>query len=169
MTCLIEDNRKIISHYMFITCGRPDGDLVERDPAFRVFLVVVLPELFKLEVLWPYDLPKMRSELFETRGAVFGVVLDAAHILMGLAVISMTSDMAADVTRRKTVTKITRRVLVDLLISIAVLIAVIVMMTSTTILSALVAAATAATTAATTTTWRIGWRRIVTMLVTWMF
>jgi hypothetical protein len=68
--------------------------------------------------------------------------------------------MAVDVTRRKTLMKITRRVLVDLLISIATSIAVIVTTTSTTILFALVAAATM---------WRIGWRRIVTMLVAWMF
>jgi hypothetical protein len=65
---LIKDNWKIISHYMFIACGRPDGDLVERDPAFRVLLAIVLPELFELEVLWPYDLSEMRSELFEARG-----------------------------------------------------------------------------------------------------
>jgi hypothetical protein len=53
---------------MFITCGGPDGDLIERDLAFRV-LAVVLPELFELEVSWPYDLSEMRSELFEVRGA----------------------------------------------------------------------------------------------------
>jgi hypothetical protein len=110
----------------------------------------------------------MRSELFEAQGAVFDVVLDAVHVLMGLAVISTTSDMAADVARRKTVMKIARRVLVDLLISIVVSIAVVVMTTSTTILSALIVA-TAATVAAATTTWRIGWRRIIMMLVTWMF
>jgi phage-related holin len=148
---------------MFITYGGPDGDLVERDLAFRVLLAVILPELFELEVSRPYDLSEMRSELFEARGAVFGIVLDAAHVLMGLTVISMTSDMVADVMRRKTLTKITRRVLVDLLISIAASIVVIVTTTLTTILSALVAAATA-TTAAAATTWRIGWRRIVTML-----
>jgi hypothetical protein len=117
---------------MFITCGRPDGDLVERDPAFRVLLAVVLPELFELEVSWPYDLSKMRSELFEARGAVFGVVLDAGHVLVGL------------------------------LISIAVTIVVVVMTTLTTILSALVIAATATTTVADTTMWGIGWRRIIT-------
>jgi phage-related holin len=150
---------------MFITCSGPDGDLVERDLAFRVLLVVVLPELFELKVSRPYDLSEMSSELFEAWGAVFGIVLDMAHVLMGLMVISMTSDMAVDVTRRKTLTKITRRVLVDLLISIAALIAVIVMMTSTTILSALVFA----TTTAAATTWRIGWRQIVMMLATWMF
>jgi hypothetical protein len=49
---------------------------------------------------------------------VFGVILDAAHVLVGLAVISMTSDVTADITRRKTVIEIVRRVLVDLLISI---------------------------------------------------
>jgi hypothetical protein len=65
MTYLIKDNWKIISHYMFITCGGPDDDLVKRDPAFRVLLAVVLPELFDLEVLQPYDLSEMRSELFE--------------------------------------------------------------------------------------------------------
>jgi hypothetical protein len=105
----------------------------------------------------------MRSELFEAQGAVFDIVLDAAHVLVGLTVIGTTSEMAADVTRRKTLTKITRRVLVDLLISIAMSIATIVVMNSTTILSALVVVA------ATTTTWRIGWRRIIMMLVTWMF
>jgi hypothetical protein len=50
MTCLIKDNWKIISHYMFLTCGGLDGDLIERDPAFRVLLAVQLPELFELEV-----------------------------------------------------------------------------------------------------------------------
>jgi hypothetical protein len=50
---------------MFLTCGGPDGDLIERDPAFRVLLAVELPKLFELEVSRPYDLPKMRSELFE--------------------------------------------------------------------------------------------------------
>jgi hypothetical protein len=60
----------------------------------------------------------MRSKLFETWGAVFGVILDAAHVLVGLAVISMTSDVTAGIARRKTVTEIARRVLVDLLISI---------------------------------------------------
>jgi hypothetical protein len=136
---------------MFIACGGLNGDLVERDPAFGVLLAVVLPELFELEVLWPYDLSEMRSELFEARGAVFGIVLDTAHVLVGLTVISTTSDMAANVTRR---------VLVDLLISIATSIAVIVTMTLTTILSSVVAAATM---------WRIGWKRIVMMLATWMF
>jgi hypothetical protein len=164
---LIKDNWKIMSHYMFITYDGPDGDLIERDLAFRV-LAIVLLELFELQVSWPYDFLEMRSELFEARGGVFDVVLDAVHVLMGLAVISMTSDMAADVTRRKMVMKIARRVLVDLLISIATSIVVVVTMTSTTILSALIVA-TAATAAAATTTWRIGWRRIIMMLVTWMF
>jgi phage-related holin len=169
MTCLIKDNWKIISHYMFLTCGGPDGDLTERDPAFRVLLAVELPKLFELEVSRPYDLPEMRSELFEAWGAVFGVILDAVHVLVGLMVVSMTSDMVVDVTGRKTVTEITRRVLVDLLISIAASVAVVVTTTSTTILSTLVVAATAATTAVATTTWGIGWRQIVTMLATWMF
>jgi hypothetical protein len=114
---------------MFITCGGPDGDLVECDPAFRVLLAVVLSEFFELKVSWPYDLSEMKSELSEAWGAVFGIILDAAHVLVGLTVISTTSDMTADVTRRKTLTKITRRVLVDLLISIAASIAVIVMTT----------------------------------------
>jgi hypothetical protein len=68
MTFLIKDNWKIISHYMFITCGEPDDDLVERNLAFRVLLAVVLPELFELEVSQPYYLSEMRSELFEARG-----------------------------------------------------------------------------------------------------
>jgi hypothetical protein len=152
---------------MFITCGGSDGDLVERDLAFRVLLTTVLSELFELKVSWPYDLSEMRSELFEAQGGMFGIILDAAHVLMGLTVISMTSDMAADVTRRKTLTKIRRRVLVDLLISMAMSIVVIVMTTSTTILSALVTVAT--TVVAAATTWRIGWRWIIMMLVTWMF
>jgi hypothetical protein len=50
---------------MFITCSRPDGDLVERDLAFRVLLAVVLLELFELKVSLPNDLSEMRSELFE--------------------------------------------------------------------------------------------------------
>jgi hypothetical protein len=70
---------------------------------------------------------------------------------MGLAVISMTSDVTADVARRKTMMEITRRVLVDLLISIATMIVIVVMMTSTAFLFALITAATTATAAATTT------------------
>jgi phage-related holin len=101
---------------------------------------------------------------------VFGVILDAAHILVGLAIITMTSDVIAGVARRKTVMEITRRVLVDLLISIAVTIAVVVTTTSTTFLSALITIATTAIPAAAiiTTTWGIGCTLIVTMLVTWM-
>jgi hypothetical protein len=98
---------------------------------------------------------------------VFGVILDAAHVVVDLAVISTTSDVAANVTRRKTVTEITRRVLVDPLISIVVTIAVVVTTTSTTFLSAHVTAAIAAV-ATATTTWGIGWGWIVTMLATWM-
>jgi hypothetical protein len=90
---------------------------------------------------------------------VFGVILDAAHVLMGLAVISMTSDATVDVARRKMVTEITRRVLVDLLISIVMTIAVVVTTTSTTFLFALVV---------TATTRGIGWGRIVMMMATWM-
>jgi hypothetical protein len=81
---------------------------------------------------------------------MFGVILDATHVLMGLAVISMTCDVTADVARRKTVTEIARRVMVDLQISIATTIAVVVTMTSTTFLSALIATTTA------TTTWGLG-------------
>jgi hypothetical protein len=68
VTCLIKDNWKIISHYMFVTCGGPDGDLVECDPAFRVLLAVVLSEFFELKVSWPYDLSEMKSELSEAWG-----------------------------------------------------------------------------------------------------
>jgi hypothetical protein len=82
---------------------------------------------------------------------VFGVIMNAVHVLMGLVVVSMTSDATADVMRRKMVTEIARRVLVDLLISIAATIAVVVTMTSTIFLSALVAATTAAAAATTTT------------------
>jgi phage-related holin len=110
----------------------------------------------------------MRSKLFEARGAMFGVILDAVHVLVGLAVISTTSDVTADVMRRKTVTEIARRVLVDLLISIAMTIAVVVMMTSTTFLSAFIAAATTAAAATATTTATSTWGWIVAMLVTWM-
>jgi phage-related holin len=165
MTCLIKNNWKIVSHYVLITYDRLDGDLVERDPAFGVLLAVIFLELLKLEIPWPNDLSEMRSKLFETRGAVFGVILDAAHVLMGLTVISTTSDVTTDIARRKMAMEIARRVLVDLLISIAVTIAVVVAMTSTTFLSALVTAATtviAATATATTT------GRIVAMLATWM-
>jgi phage-related holin len=101
---------------------------------------------------------------------MFGVILDAAHVLVGLAVISTTSDVTADIARRKTATEIARRVLIDLMISIAMTITVVVTTTSTTFLSALVIAATTAiaTTAIATTTWGIGWGQIVAMLVTWM-
>jgi hypothetical protein len=51
---------------MLITCSGPDGDLIERDPTFWVLLVVIFPELFKLEIPWPDDLLEMRSKLFET-------------------------------------------------------------------------------------------------------
>jgi hypothetical protein len=170
MTFLIKNNWKIVSHYVLITCGGVDGDLVERDPAFRVLLAVIFPELLKLEIPWLEDLSEMRSKLFEARGAVFGIILDMAHVLVGLAVISTTSDVAADVTRRKTVTEIMRRVLVDLLIPIAVTIVVFIMTTSTTFLSTLVVvASTAAATATTTSAWGIGLGQIVAMLATWMF
>jgi hypothetical protein len=170
MTCLIKNNWKIVNHYVLITRGGPDGDLIERDPDFGILLVVILPELLKLEIPWPDDLSVMRSKLFETRGAVFAVILDAAHVLVGLAVISMTGDVTADIARRKTAIEIARRVLVDLLISIATTIAVFVMMTSTTFLSALVTAASTAITTATTATatWGIRWGWIVTMLATSM-
>jgi hypothetical protein len=88
---------------------------------------------------------------------VFGVILDAAHVLVGLVVISTTSDVTADVARRKTVMEITRRVLVDLLILIVATIAVVVT-TTLTFLSALIAAAATV----------IGWGWIIAMLVTWM-
>jgi hypothetical protein len=110
----------------------------------------------------------MRSKLFKARGGVFGVILDAAHVLVGLAVISTTSDVTVDVARRKMVTEIMRRVLVNLLILIAVTIAVVVTTTSTTFLSALVSAATTAT-ATANTMWGIRWGQIAMMLVTWMF
>jgi hypothetical protein len=170
MTCLIKKNWKIVSHYVLITCGGLDGDLIERDLAFGVLLAVIFPELLKLEIPWPDDLSEMRSELFETRGGVFGVILDAAHVFVGLAVISTTSDVTTGVTRRKTVTEIARRVLVDLLISIAATITVVVMMTSTTFLSALITATTTAIPVGTiaTTTWGIGCSLIVAMLATWM-
>jgi hypothetical protein len=155
---------------VLITHGRPDDDLIECDLAFGVLLAIIFPELLKLEIPWPDDLSEMRSKLFETWGAMFGVILDAAHVLVGLAVISKTSDVTTDVAMRKTVTEIARRVLVDLLISIAVTIVVVVTTTSTTFLSALVTAATTAIAAATTATatWGIGWGRIIAMLVTWM-
>jgi uncharacterized BrkB/YihY/UPF0761 family membrane protein len=159
---------------MLITCGGPDSDLVERDPTFGVLLAIVFPELLELEIPWLDDLSKMRSKLFETpRGGMLGVILDATHVLMGLAVISTTSDVTMDVVRRKTMTEIARRVLVDLLISITAMIVVVVTMTSTTFLSALIADASTATTAAAaittaTTMWGIGWGRIVAMLATWM-
>jgi hypothetical protein len=100
----------------------------------------------------------MRSKLFETWGAVFGVILDEAHVLVGLVVISMTSDVTTDVARRKTTMEIAGRVLVDLLLSIAMIIAVVITTISTTFLSALITTATTAIAAATTTTttWGIG-------------
>jgi hypothetical protein len=65
MTYLIKNNWKIVSHYVLITCDGPDGDLVERDPAFGVLLVIIFPELLKLKIPWPNDLSEM-SKLFET-------------------------------------------------------------------------------------------------------
>jgi hypothetical protein len=142
---------------VLITCGGPNGDLVEHDLAFGILLAVIFLELLKLEIPWPDDLSEMRSKLFETRGAMFDVILDVVQVLVGMAVISTTSDVTAGIARRKTVTEITRRVLVDLLISIAVTIAVVVTMTSTT-LSALIITATTAILAAAIapTTWEIG-------------
>jgi hypothetical protein len=170
MTYLIKNNWKIVSHYVLITHGGPDGDLIERDLAFGVLLVVIFPKLLKLKIPWPDDLSEMRSKLFETRGAVFGVVLDTAHVLVGLAVISTTIDVTVDIARRKTVTEIARRVIVDLLISIATTIVVVVTMTLTTFLSALITAATTAISviAIATTTWEIWCSLIVVMLSTWM-
>jgi phage-related holin len=170
MTCLIKNNWKIVSHYVLITRDGLDGDLVERDLAFRVLLAVIFHELLKLEIPWPDDLSEMRSKLFETRGAMFGVVLDTVHVLVGLAVISTTSDVTASVARRKMVTEIARRVLVDLLISIAVTIAVVVTMTLTTFLSTFITAATTAISTATITAtmWGIGCSLIIMMLATWM-
>jgi hypothetical protein len=166
---LIKNNCKIVSHYVLITCSVPDGDLIERDLAFRGLLAVVFPELLKLEIPWPDDLPETRSKLFETRGTVFGVILDAAHVLVGLAVISTTSDVTMGIARRKTVPEIVRRVLVDLLISIATN-PVVVTMISTTFLSALVTAASTAifAVAIATTVWGIGRSLIVMRLATWM-
>jgi hypothetical protein len=167
MTCPIKNNWKIVSHYVIITCDGPNGDLIERDLAFGVLLAVIFLEPLKLEIPWPDDLSEMRSKLFETQGAVFGVILDAAHVLVALAVISMTSDVTAGVVRRKTVMEIVRRVLIDLLISIAV---VVVMTTSTTFLSALITTATVVISVAAiaTTAWGIGCSLIVVMLATWM-
>jgi hypothetical protein len=68
MTCLIKNNWEIVSHYMLITCSRPDSDFVERDLAFRVLLAVIFSELLKLEIPWPDDFSEMRSKLFEARG-----------------------------------------------------------------------------------------------------
>jgi hypothetical protein len=155
---------------MLITCGRPDGDLIERDQAFRVLCTVIFPELLNLKIPWPYDLSEMRGKLFETQGAVFSVILDAAHVLVGRVVISTTSDVTADVARGKTATEIMRRVLVDLLISIAAMIVVVVTTTSTTLLSTLVTTATTTIAIVTTATsmWGIGWGRIVATLMTWM-
>jgi hypothetical protein len=147
---------------VLITCDGPNNDLIERDLAFMVLLTVIFPELLELEIPWKDDLLERWSKLFEARGAIFAVILDAAHVLVGLAIISTTSDVTADVTRRKTVTKIMRRVLVNLLISIAMMIVVVIMMTSTTFLSAFIATTTTAATATTM------WGRIIAMLVTWM-
>jgi hypothetical protein len=40
---------------MLVTCGGLDGDLVEHDTAFGVFLAVIFPELLELEIPWPDD------------------------------------------------------------------------------------------------------------------
>jgi hypothetical protein len=154
---------------VLITCSGPNGDLLERNLAFRVLLVVVFPELLKLEIPWPDDLPEMRSKLLEIGEAMFSVILDAAHVLVGLAIISMTSDVTMGIARRKTVIEITRRVLVNLLISIATN-AVVVTTTSTTFLSTLVTTASIAISAAAvaTTAWGIGRSLIIVMLATWM-
>jgi hypothetical protein len=53
---------------MLITYSGPNSDLIERDPAFRVFLAVIFLELLKLEIPWPDDLSEMSSKLFEARG-----------------------------------------------------------------------------------------------------
>jgi hypothetical protein len=64
MTGLIKNNWKIISHYVFIARSWSDGDLIKCDLVLEVLLAIVLPELFELEVLRPYNLLEMRSELF---------------------------------------------------------------------------------------------------------
>jgi hypothetical protein len=81
LTCLIKNNWKIVNHYVLITCSRPNDDLIERDLAFGVLLAIIFPELLKLEIPWPDDLSELRSKLFEVWGAMFGVILDAAHVL----------------------------------------------------------------------------------------
>jgi hypothetical protein len=68
MTYLIKNNWKLVSHYVLITCSGLDGDLIERHLAFRVLLVIIFPELLKLEIPWPDNLSEMRSKLFEARG-----------------------------------------------------------------------------------------------------
>jgi hypothetical protein len=50
MTYLINNNWKIVSHYMLITHGGLDGDLIERDPAFGDLLAVIFRELLKLKI-----------------------------------------------------------------------------------------------------------------------
>jgi hypothetical protein len=150
---------------MLITCSGTNGDLIERDLAFRVLLAIIFPELLELEIPWPDNLSEMRSKLFEARGAVFSVILDVAHVLVGLAVINMTGDVTTDVTGRKMVTEIVRRILVNLLISIVVTIAIVVMTTSTTFLTTFMTTTTTAI-ATAITTWGIGWVLIVMMLAT---
>ena len=45
MTGLIKDDGEIIRHYVLISRGRPNGNLIEGDPVLGVPLAVVLLEL----------------------------------------------------------------------------------------------------------------------------
>jgi hypothetical protein len=82
----------------------------------------------------------MRSELFEARRTVLGVIFDATDVLISLTVISTAEDATSGVTRRELLVEISVGVLVHFLISITVVIAVVISMTTTTSVSNVIVA-----------------------------
>jgi hypothetical protein len=159
---------------VFIARSGSDSDLIKCDPVVGVLLPIVLPELFKLEVLWPYDLSKVRSKLFQAGRTMLGVVFNATDVLISLTIISAAEDAATGVMRRELLVEVMVEVLIHFLISITMAIAVVILTTMTTSVSSItvaiviataVAASSAITAAATASRVDWGW----TMLVTWVF
>jgi hypothetical protein len=92
---------------------------------------------------------EVRSELFQARRTVLGVIFDATDVLISLTVISAAEDAATGVTRRELLTKIMVGVLIHFLISITTVIAVVILTTATTSVGSVTIAIVVATAAAT--------------------
>jgi hypothetical protein len=110
-------------------------------------------------------LSEVRSELFQARRTVLGVVFDPTDVLISLTIISTAEDAATGVTRRKLLTEITVEVLIHFLISITVMIAVVVSLTTIASVGNITIAIVIAAAATTATRVDWGW----TILVTWVF